>query len=126
MKRLPVFLVLGAVAFVALLIGLDMNAEREVEDAVANGISNTAHVESMKRGDCLVGSKTTRCLELGLKVYPPAATPYVVTVTQQISTEWLPRVQAGQWLIVAVDKTDPKKVTINEAALQFPPPEPVK
>lgn len=80
----------------------------------------------MKPASCLLGSKSSRCLTLELKVFPSGSAAYDATLTEAVSLEWMPRVQPGSWLIVAVDKSDPQKVTLDEVAFQRPPPTPVE
>lgn len=95
---------------------------QQTAKAIAEGISTTARVEIMKPGDCVFGSTGARCLELKLRVFPTNAAAYDGSLTELVSLEWMPRVQPGSWLIVAVDKNDPSKLTLDEEAFQRPAP----
>lgn len=123
---------LGIIA-AALCIGLpaigitgSLYSEHQTKQAIANGVATTARVELMKPGNCVFGSDSSRCLELRLRVFPKDGTPYTGELTESIGLEWMSRVQPGSWLIVAVDKNDPQKLTLDEEALSRPAPEPVQ
>ena len=125
-NRLLAVSVALCVGLPALGIGAVMYSEHQTKQALANGVSTTARVEIMKPGDCFVGNDGSRCLELKLRVFPKDGAAYEGTLTETVDLEWMPRVQPGSWLIVAVDKTDPQKLTLDEEAFQRPPPAPIQ
>ncbi|MGV3624094.1 MAG: hypothetical protein ACO1OB_24970 [Archangium sp.] len=109
----------------AIGLGALFYADHQTKQAIANGVSTTARVELMKPSNCFFGSETSRCLELKLRVFPKNGAPYDGSLTESIAVEWMPRVQPGSWLVVAVDKSDPQKLTLDGEAFQRPAPTPI-
>lgn len=84
-----------------------------------------AYIERAERGGCLVGEEGKSCMALTLRVHPTAGEPYQVEVETLVASEWLSRVQAGQWMTVGVlDEQQGKQVLFDERTMSVPPPLP--
>lgn len=59
-------------------------------------------------------------------MFPKDGTPYDGELTELVDVAFIPRVQPGSWLVVAVDKYDRQKLTLDEGAMQRPAPEPIQ
>lgn len=118
---------LAVVVCAALVVFISFaHGKYKTEQALKNGTLTVARVERLAPGRCLFGGDDTRCLTLGLKLFPTGGAPYEGELTENIDMDWLARVQPGEWLFVAVDKGDQQKVTLDTEAFQRPPPSPLE
>lgn len=124
-RNLIGLIVLGALGIAGGMYYLNERQWAGVDEIVARGTPTTAQVERMTDGDCLIGSKTTTCLELTVKLYPQGKPPYSARFTQPIPNQSLARVQPGAWLTLSVDRADPSRVALDAETLSVAPPPPV-
>lgn len=109
---------------VFVVLGYYFYSEHQLSWKVERGVRAAAKVERHSEGLCLIGTKSTTCVDLTLMVHPPGRAPFRTALTRSLNERWLSRVQPGSWVIVAIDNDDPTVVYINEAALEEPPPPP--
>lgn len=123
-SRLGWWLGAALLVFLACALGWSIWSEKQHQAALASSVPATALIKRMGDGDCVVGTKTSRCLELELEVHREGAAPYTGTLTHDIDLKWMPRVQPGQWITIGVDPKDPNTLLFNEDALSVAPPRP--
>ena len=99
-NRAPLLLGIAIVAVMVVVMGLILWTEAKEEAALARSVPAVALVKRMDPGDCWAGTKTARCLRLELEVYRDGAAPYVGSLTDNISLEWMSRIQPGSWLTI--------------------------
>jgi hypothetical protein len=99
-------------------------SDRQRAESLAHSVPATALVKRMDDGDCMVGTKTSRCLRLELEVHRDGAEPYTGSLTHDIGLQWMSRVQPGQWLTIGVNPDDPNELLFNEEAMAVAPPAP--
>lgn len=114
----------GMGAFVALMVGLPLYLVYRHDQAVEEGARAVARVTRLEEGFCWFGSEKSECMELTVEVLPQAGSPYEAQFTHDIGLQWMSRVQPGSYVTVAVDRTDPKVVYLNEDALSEAAPKP--
>ncbi len=124
-SRLKLALGIGLPVLMFGALGASLVLEHRTEELIARGVPTTARVDRMEEGNCWITAKRERCLELTVKVYPQGGAAYSAKLTQAIEGHWLPRVQPGAWLVVAVSKEDPSKVAVDQGAFSVAPPAPV-
>lgn len=96
--------------------------EFRLRERVRAGTRAVAQVEHLREGFCLFGTKRSDCVELQLRVQPPSGPPFSTKITRDVPLIWLPRVQPGSLVVVALDRDEPGVVLLNEEALEEPPP----
>ena len=124
-SRVNWYLVLGIPILLGGIFTAIFLKENRHDAAVAAGQRTTAQVLRMDEGSCVVGDKISDCLRLSLRVYPVGAAPYDAVLEERIQHRFLPRVQPGSWLTVAVNRQDPSQVMFDESAMAIPSPAPV-
>jgi len=117
-----VWLLSLALLGVLALVGFDWYQSVQRKAAFASGRQVKAHVERMTEGWCLTGGRDEQCTTLELSIHPDGAAPFSATLTQQIPIRYLPRVQAGEWLVVALDPSHEGRVILDPDSLGAPPP----
>jgi len=121
----PTWLIVALTVVPLIVIGVHSFYEADQhETALAAGVPAVARVERVADGNCLVGQKGYRCLELSLRVWPAAGASYAASLTHDIEDIWLSRIQPGSYLTVVVDKVDPQRITFDERAMQIAAPTP--
>lgn len=115
----------GAIAlFVAFVFGSIYFSERQQQAALERSVPAVALVKRMEDGDCLIGTKGSRCLRFELEVHREGAAPYTGSLTHDLGLEWMSRVQPGSWLTIGVNPDDPNDLVFDERALAVAPPQP--
>jgi hypothetical protein len=111
---------------VGVLLAYGLISDARYESAVRAGRPAIARVARLDEGFCVLGSKSTDCVELELEVFEGASGPRPAKLTYSLPRRFSARVQPGSWLRVSVDAEEPEVVRLDEAALREPAPAPAR
>jgi hypothetical protein len=111
-------------AFVAAMVGHKLYSEVRVARAVEAGVRTVARVTRLEDANCLVGYDKSRCMKVTLEILPTQGAPYMASLEHDIALEWMSRVQPGSYVFVAVSRSNPAEIHLDEDALAVPPPAP--
>lgn len=114
----------GAFALSMMIVGAHLMSEHRHKAAVAAGMPVVAQITRIDPGSCTIGQKGHTCLKLTVRVHPSGRSPYTASLTHDVALQWMSRVQPGSWLTLAVDRSDPTLVYLDEDALAVAPPKP--
>ncbi len=111
-------------AFVVAMVGHKLYSEYRIARAVEAGARTVARVKRLEDANCLVGYDKSRCMKVTLDIFPQEGAPYAASLEHDIGLEWMSRVQPGSYVFVAVSRSNPAEIYLDEDALAVPPPAP--
>lgn len=104
------------------VLGLSLWTDHHHAEKVADGQRTLAKVVRLDEGFCWFGSKKSDCVELTLEVHPESGAPFQAQVDHSLPRRYLPRVQPGSWIYVALERGEKTSLLLDERALGEEPP----